>query len=141
MLADPSSVASSVSAGRDRRSHSCEIGESTEDGSCSRSSRSSPCEVEMLVKGVVVPVPDLGGLRDRSRKSRSCSTDRSRSRGRKRSCRDSSCSPSARVRSRQSQSRSLDRYWSHRVRSRSRNDRSRSRRLHSHLSGCRGGLA
>ena len=42
MLADPSSVASSVFAGRDRRSRSHEIRESTRDRSRSRSSQSSP---------------------------------------------------------------------------------------------------
>ena len=42
MLAAPSSVASSASAGRDRRSHSCEVEGSTEDRSRSRSSRPSP---------------------------------------------------------------------------------------------------
>ena len=42
VLAAPSSIASSVSAERDRRSRSCGIGESTEACSRSRSSRSSP---------------------------------------------------------------------------------------------------
>ena len=42
MLADPSLVDSSVSAGGDRRSPSCEMGGSTGDRSCSRSSRVSP---------------------------------------------------------------------------------------------------
>ena len=42
VLAAPSSVASSASAGRDRRSYSHEVGGSTEDQSHSRSSLSSP---------------------------------------------------------------------------------------------------
>ena len=58
MLADASPVTFSVSAGCDCWSCSREIGEST--GDCSRS-RSSPSEVEILLKGVVAPVRGLGG--------------------------------------------------------------------------------
>ena len=85
MLADLSPLAASVSAGRDRRSHSREIGESTGDRSHSRSSRSFPsrgrdsCEEHRCV------CSRSPGSHDLSHKSPSHSTDRSQSRGRKHS--------------------------------------------------------
>ena len=102
VLAAPSSVASSVSAECGRRSRSSEIGESTEDHSHSRSSRSSPSQGRDSHEERRCARSRSGGSCDRSRKSRFRSTDCSQSRGRRRSRRDSSRSPSARVRSRQS---------------------------------------
>ena len=123
VLAAPSLVAFSVSAGCDHRSRSREIGESTEDCSCSRSSRSSPSRGQDSCEGCRCARSQSKGSRDQSHESWS--------RGRKHSRHDSSHSPSTRVLSRQSRSRSSDCDRSRRVRSRFRNDRSRSRRLRS----------
>ena len=135
MLADPSLVASSAAAGRDRRSRSREIGEST--GDRSRSSRSSSSRVRDSREGCRCARSWSRGSCDWSRESRPRSTDRLRSRRRKRSRRDASRSPSARVRSRQSRSRSSGRYWDRRVCLRPWNDCSRARQLCSRSSGCR----
>ena len=81
MLADPSSVASSVSAGLDCWSRSREIRESTEDCSRSLSSRSSPSRGRYSLEGRHCAHLRSRGSRDRSQESRSRSTDRSRSRG------------------------------------------------------------
>ena len=101
MLADPSPVDSSVSAGGDRQSPSRKIGGSTGDRFRSRSSRSSPLRGR--------------DVHEERRCARSRSTDRLQLRGRRRSRRDSSRSPSARVRSRRYRSRSSDFYWERRV--------------------------
>ena len=137
VLAAPSSVASSVSAERGRQLCSHEIGKSTEDHSCSRSSRSSPSRGRDSREESRRARSQSGGGRMTGLVGRAfVSTDRSRSRGRRRSCCDSSRSLSAHVRSRQSQSQSSDSYRSHQVHSRSRSDRSQSRRLRSRSSGC-----
>ena len=104
VLADPSLVASFVSAGRDCWSRSHEFGEST--GDRSRPSRSSPSRGRHSCDGRRCARSRSRGSRDRSRDSRSRSMDRSRSRGCRRSRCDSSRFPSACVRSRWS--RSLD---------------------------------
>ena len=133
VLADPSPVASSVSAGRDCWSRSREIGESP--GDRSRSSRSSPSRDSR--EGHRCARSRSWWSRDRSRESCSHSTDCSRSRGRRRSRRDSSLFPSAHVQSQRFQPRSSACCWYRRVCSRSRSDRSQSRRLHSHSPGLR----
>ena len=111
VLADPSPVASSVSAGCDRRSRSREIGESTGDRFRLRSSCSSPSRGRDSREGRRCARSQSGGSRDRSRRRRSFRCNSSRS-------------PSARVWSRQSRSRPS--YRSHQVRSHSRSDSLRS---------------
>ena len=81
VLADPSLVASSISAGRDHRSRSREIGGSTGDRSRSRSSRLFPSRGRDSREGRRCARSRSRGLRDWSRESRSRSTDCSRSRG------------------------------------------------------------
>ena len=126
VFAAPSSVASSASAERDRRSCSREVGGSTEDRYHSRSSWSSPSRGRDSCGEHRCAHSRSGWSRALSRESCSRSTDRSLSRGCGRFRRDSSHYPSARMRSRRSRSRLSNRYRSCRVRSRSQQVRSRS---------------
>ena len=84
VLADPSPVASSVSAGRDHCSRSREIAESTGDCSCIRSSRLSPSRGQDSREGRRCARSRFQGSRDRSHESLCRSTDCLRSRGQKR---------------------------------------------------------
>ena len=135
MLADPSPVASSVSAGHDRRSRCRELGESTGDRSRLRYSGSPPLRGRDSCEGRSCVCSQSEESHDRSRDSCSRSTARLRSRGRRCSRHDSSRFPSARVWSQRSRSWSSDRYRSRRVRLHSWSDCPWSRRLNSRSSG------
>ena len=80
VLAAPSSVASSVSGERDRRSRSRRIGESTEARSCFRSSRSSSSRGRESHEGRRCARLRSMGWRGGSRRSRLLSSDRCRDR-------------------------------------------------------------